>query len=717
MKKYQSKPFTQNDLVKAISLLMFNGMMAQIVYAENEIQALLTIQVNAQDQQTFANGYLSNKTKLGVLGEKDIIDTPFTVNTYTNKIIQVRKASSVAEVLKIDPSIRPITNQGHMVEAFRIRGFNFDSEDVSLNGMYGVAPTSRTPTEMIESIDVIKGPNALVAGMSPSGGIGGVINVNTKRADKNLTRISTSVEEKGYFQSSFDVARRFGQNNQLGVRTNFAFGQGERNTDGEEDRKALGTITVDYTIDKLKINFDAYAVQDKREDGSPALVSFAKLNHVLPAPKGDTNYFNHLDGLVDTQYIGLSTQYEIMPQLNTYAGIGYADKKQKGFVFGTRIDLKNDQGDADAVSYSFGSQYRNLSANAGLNYAFDIGALQHKLGVRADYLKIKLNQPGGWPTGNNFQTNLYDPADMGEMPNPLPLDPVQHNQFISYTISDQISILNDKLQLILGVRYQDMDLNNLAMKNKYDEDAWSPSIGITFKPIGESLSLYANYIEGLTQGDFVNQPNDQNYGVTFAPFKAKQFEIGTKLQAGKWLSTLALYQMKQGTTLTERFDTSPESKINQITTDGEEQRTHGVEWSVSGEAFKGLNLMSNITYQDAEYNKSNKNQGNDVYGIPKFTASLNLDYAIPVIEGLFVNTRMTHVSKQYLNEVNSLRLDDYTIFDAGARYKTKLGGVNTTLLFNVDNIANKKYWEGAFMSNYAIVGAERKFKVGVIFDF
>ncbi|MBK5649757.1 MAG: TonB-dependent receptor, partial [Acinetobacter sp.] len=57
------------------------------------------------------------------------------------------------------------------------------------------------------------------------------------------------------------------------------------------------------------------------------------------------------------------------------------------------------------------------------------------------------------------------------------------------------------------------------------------------------------------------------------------------------------------------------------------------------------------------------------------------------------------------------------IFDAGARYKTKLGGVNTTLLFNVDNIANKKYWEGAFMSNYAIVGAERKFKVGVIFDF
>ena len=75
------------------------------------------------------------------------------------------------------------------------------------------------------------------------------------------------------------------------------------------------------------------------------------------------------------------------------------------------------------------------------------------------------------------------------------------------------------------------------------------------------------------------------------------------------------------------------------------------------------------------------------------------------------------MSEQYLNEENTLELPDYTIVDLGARYKTKLGGVNTTFLANVDNVANKKYWEGVFNSNYALVGGARTYKVGVTFDF
>jgi len=75
------------------------------------------------------------------------------------------------------------------------------------------------------------------------------------------------------------------------------------------------------------------------------------------------------------------------------------------------------------------------------------------------------------------------------------------------------------------------------------------------------------------------------------------------------------------------------------------------------------------------------------------------------------------VSDQYLNDDNSLELPDYTIVDLGARYQTKLGGVNTTFLANVDNVTNKKYWEGAFNSNYALIGAARTYKVGVTFDF
>jgi len=96
---------------------------------------------------------------------------------------------------------------------------------------------------------------------------------------------------------------------------------------------------------------------------------------------------------------------------------------------------------------------------------------------------------------------------------------------------------------------------------------------------------------------------------------------------------------------------------------------------------------------------------------------LALDYKIPQIDGLSVNTRATYVSKQYLNNTNTLELPDYTIFDLGAKYKAKIGGVDTTFRANIDNVADKKHWAGVFNNDYAIIGAGRTYKLGVSFDF
>lgn len=55
--------------------------------------------------------------------------------------------------------------------------------------------------------------------------------------------------------------------------------------------------------------------------------------------------------------------------------------------------------------------------------------------------------------------------------------------------------------------------------------------------------------------------------------------------------------------------------------------------------------------------------------------------------------------------------------DLGAKYATKLGGVNTTFRANVDNVMDKKYWGGVFASGFTTVGAGRTYKLGVSFDF
>lgn len=103
------------------------------------------------------------------------------------------------------------TNQGHLYENFQIRGFGVHGDEIALDGLYGMAPVSRVPTETLEAVMVLKGPNALVAGMAPNGGVGGVINITPKRAHEDLTRLTSTLEDEGYYQSHLDVSRRFGE--------------------------------------------------------------------------------------------------------------------------------------------------------------------------------------------------------------------------------------------------------------------------------------------------------------------------------------------------------------------------------------------------------------------------------------------------------------------------------------------------------------------------
>ena len=80
------------------------------------------------------------------------------------------------------------------------------------------------------------------------------------------------------------------------------------------------------------------------------------------------------------------------------------------------------------------------------------------------------------------------------MPDTYPeIIPYGDNEYVSYTLTDQVSMLDDKLQLILGARYQDIDTKNLVKKTGYSEDKVSPSIGIVVKPFGENLSFWRSF--------------------------------------------------------------------------------------------------------------------------------------------------------------------------------------------------------------------------------
>ena len=130
----------------------------------------------------YAGGLVARGGRLGDLGNRDYMDTPFSTTVYTDKYIQDNQARTLADALAGDPTIRPTYAQGVYDDRLYIRGFYLDPGDMSFNGLYGINPITSVDLTGIERIEVFRGPTALLSGMSPIGSVGGTINLVPKRA-------------------------------------------------------------------------------------------------------------------------------------------------------------------------------------------------------------------------------------------------------------------------------------------------------------------------------------------------------------------------------------------------------------------------------------------------------------------------------------------------------------------------------------------------------
>jgi iron complex outermembrane receptor protein len=263
----------------------------------------------------YAGGQVARGGSLGILGNKDFMDTPFNLTSYTAQTIEDQQARTLYDVLRNDPSIRYTTPDGHIRENFTIRGFALTAEEVALNGLYGLAPLAHIPLEFVERVEVLKGPSALLNGMSPNGGVGGAINLVPKRAgDEPLTQLTTDYTSDSHWGEHIDIGRRFGKNNEFGVRFNGVYRDGKTGVDDESKTRALGSLGLDYRGERWRVSLDAYNSKDKSEDGSPSSYSFK--SQVVDAPDGKTNLMPGTFVESENKAILLKTEYDLKDNLS-----------------------------------------------------------------------------------------------------------------------------------------------------------------------------------------------------------------------------------------------------------------------------------------------------------------------------------------------------------------------------------------------------------------
>lgn len=702
-------------LMLACSLALAGWSAANIAHAENakddqatDLDPVLVREHHEKVQlpPPAPGGQVASGAKLGLLGNTDVMDTPFNITAYTAKLIEDQQATTIGEVLVNDPSVRQTTNEGHTSENFTIRGFSVESTDIAIDGLYGLASFGHVPTEFLERVEVLKGPGALLSGMAPSGSVGGVISLVPKRAgETDLTRVGVGYVSDGYFETHADVSRRFGTDRHWGLRVNAAYGDGDRGVDGQSKTRKLASAALDYRGDKLTVNLDAFYTREESEGGTPVMVGFSTIGKVIAAPDGDTNLLRGINSDLEDKAVVLRGEYQFNNHWSAFASVGGAHQDYDGYLYGTRVLLTDTAGDASARTYLQQGSYHNAAADAGIRGDFTTGSVSHKVTLGGSYLHQLDDYGYGYSSA--YVTNLYSPTNPTLATSAGTLSKNVDSIISSVALADVIGFVDDSIQLTVGARQQRVQ----QKLSDSDESELSPAVGLLIRPGNGPVSVYANYIEGLSAGGTVTDTSAPNYGEQFAPYRSKQKEVGVKWAFGGFVTTFDMFEITQPSLIQN-------STTLAYSADGE-QRNRGAELNVFGELAPDVRLLGGLTYTQAKLTRTEggEYEGNTAYGVPKWTANVGGEWDTPWLPGLTLTARAIYTDEQYLNSANTLVLPDWVRFDAGVRYKTRLGGKPTTFRLGVDNIADKRYWAGVFNENYATFAAGRTYRVSASFDF
>ncbi|WGL16552.1 TonB-dependent receptor [Microbulbifer bruguierae] len=672
----------------------------------------------------YAGGQVARGGRAGILGNLDMMDSPFSSTSYTGDLMLNQQSVSVADVLQNDPTVRVAKGFGNFQELYMIRGFPVFSDDMTYNGVYGILPRQFVASQLLERVEVFRGASAFLNGAAPGGsGLGGGVNLVPKHApEEALTRVTAGVEGNGNAYGALDVARRFGDADSSGIRVNLLERSGETAIEDQDRALSVFSLGYDYSGERLRLSADLGYQNHRIDAPRPAVTPWGEIPE---APDADSNFAQPWTYTDEEQLFGVVRgEYDLTETTTAWIATGMRDGSEANV-------LSNPSASADGVTsaYRFDNAREDkvLSGEAGVRTSFDTGSVGHTVTVSVATYSLESANAYAFSNFAGFAGDLYNPtavekpaADFfvgGSLSDP---NVTEETDVSSVAISDMVSLLDDRLLVSLGVRQQNIETgsfnyNTGAALSSYDESALTPVAAVVFKPSAQ-VSVYANYIEGLVAGDVAPEMSGSvevvNAGEVMEPYKTEQFETGVKYDAGNLGGTLSAFTTSKPSSYVQNgvFDTYGE------------QRNRGLELSVFGQPLESLRLIGGATWLNAEMTRTagGLNQGKDAIGAPELQFNINAEWDLTAVPGLTLEARGIHTGSQYADAASIIQVDSWNRFDLGARYLTQVENKDLTLKARVQNVSDENNWVsvgGYPGANYLVLGQPRTFLLSASVEF
>lgn len=482
---------------------------------------------------------------------------------------------------------------------------------------------------------------------------------------------------------------------------------------------SVASVGLDWRHARARVSADI-GYQNHKLSETRTNVTLNSAVTVMPrAPSSDSNWAQRWTYSNERDTFGtVRAEYDVNDRVTVYAAYGMRRTKEDNSLAGM-IVTNGATGDGTMSRFDNTREDKVDTGEIGARAKLTTGPVDHALVF--GFTRFDLDVANAYGTAPAIGTNLYRPVYFdrpaltlrgNDLANPTRQ---RTTKLTSYAIGDTMSFLDDSVQVTLGLRHQKLDYDNYAYNtgvrdDGYDDSHTSPLVGLLYR-LRKDVSVYANYVEALTQGA-VAPREATNFGQALKPYVSKQQEIGIKYDGGRIGASLALFTT-----------TRPRAFVNDAGLFGEsgEDRHRGLEVTVFGEPMAGLRVLGGVTLLDAEQRATGSatTDGRKVIGVPTAQGSLGLEWDVPGLRGVALDTRVIASRSVYANGSNTLKVPGWGTVDIGARYLTEIAGKAVTFRARLNNVGNRDYWasSGGYPgSGYLVLGAPRTFVLSASVD-
>ena len=684
-----------------------------------------------QTSEDLPGGYISQGARLGFLGETNILKTPFTQFSFTEKAIQdygdpSQPINSVAANI---PSVK--TSGCTMYNDFSIRGQNLNGYQMYLNEIPDMFKQANTPINFAERIEVTSGPNKGITGTAANESAGGVVNIVSKRANGDYAKVTTLFSGHSSFGQLIDVSRRFGKNNEWGLRINAQNLNGETAIEDERLTNRDITLNIDHKTRNSYTNLFMGYFYSKQKNGQRWFgfsgSDFQTASAVLRAPDTAKNLsFHGQEFEYDDWAITLNHEQKFAKNWKMFLNAGYNrydlfnnvnSKSSKYFVI-------NKNGDFRALNWVQNFPITSYYGQIGVQGVEHTGPVKHTLVAAIDkswyntYRNLnttdQANQQFFTPNGN-----LYTGVPFGPYTN-YNADKVRWGTLgstsrkWSWSLNDNIEY--KKLNILLGYFYNHSRTNTYnktgGITQSVHSQAGSPTYGIVYSPT-DKLSFYASHSESFNMETVVSNKY-KNVGEILPAAKTKQNEIGVKYLNRDLLTSLSLFDIKKA----GNIDVTEGGDLYQRQ-DGEDEY-EGIEVAFNGKLAPKWNLMGGLMYLDAKHHKTTKTilENQRISGASRWNGVLALEYEADDRYSFFGRILYNGSAMIWNSETtNQLDVPPYTTLDLGVKYKTTWNKIPVQFNLTCYNVLGKDYWIPKSGVDTVILGNPRTLALSAQFTF